>query len=173
MSRICAQRSLDSSVWEVSAGCSSRCSIFHCSFCSDSGVSPSLSSICLTSVSSPACCVCSARHVMVTYRAMTWSMCIDAHMVACGVVQRLFHMSSSARAGSVSSGHAGAGCWLPAAGMDTNSAALPVFARCRCRLLCGLMGLANVVSLCPLVSLGHTNRLGLMHPEPAKAIAVG
>ena len=34
------------------------------------------------------------------------------------------------------------------------------------------MGLANVVSLCPLVSLGHTNRLGLMHPEPAKALVV-
>ena len=92
-------------------------------------------------------------------------------MVACGVVQRLFHMSSSARAGSVSSGHAGAGCWLPAAGIDTNSAALPVFARCRCRLLCGLIGLANVVSLCPLVSLGHTNTW-LMHPEPAKALVV-
>ena len=81
-------------------------------------------------------------------------------------------MSSSARAGSVSSGHAGAGCWLPVAGMDTNSAALPVLARCRCRLLCGLMGLANVVSLCPLVSLGHTNRLGLMHPGLAKALVV-
>lgn len=95
-----------------------------------------------------------------TYRAITCSMCIDAHMVACGVVQRLFHMSSSARAGSVSSGHAGAGCWLPAAAMDTKSAALPVFARWRCRLLCGLIGLANCFSLCPVVSLGHTNRVG-------------
>lgn len=66
-------------------------------------------------------------------------------------------MSSSTRAGSPSSGHAGAGCWLPAAGIDTKSAAWPVFAKCRCRLLCGLIGLANVVSLCPLVSLGHTN----------------
>ena len=54
--------------------------------------------------------------------------------------------------------------------MDTNSAALPVFARWRCRLLCGLIGLANVVSLCPLVSLGHTNGFGLVHPEPAKAL---
>ena len=34
------------------------------------------------------------------------------------------------------------------------------------------MGLANVVSLCPLVSLGHTNRLGLACPEPAKALVV-
>ena len=107
-----------------------------------------------------------------TYRAITLSMCIDAHMAACGVVQRLFHMSSSARAGSVSSGHAGAGCWLPAAGIDTKSAALPVFARWRCRLLCGLIGLANVVSLCPLVSLGHTNGFGLVHPEPATALVV-
>ena len=56
--------------------------------------------------------------------------------------------------------------------MDTNSAALPVFARWRCRLLCGLIGLANVVSLCPLVSLGHTNRLGLMHPGRATALVV-
>src|SRR5699024_6032572 len=99
-------------------------------------------------------------------------MLMVAHMVACGVVQRLFHMSSSARAGSLSSGHAGAGCWLPVAGMDTKSAALPVFARWRCRLLCGLIGLANVVCLCPVVSLGHTNRLGLVHPEPAKALVV-
>ena len=79
-------------------------------------------------------------------------------------------MSSSARAGSVSSGHAGAGCWLPAAGIDTNSAALPVLAKCRCLRLCGLMGLANVVSLCPLVSLGHTNGFGLVHPGLAKAL---
>src|SRR5699024_7427553 len=91
---------------------------------------------------------------------ITWLMCMVAHMVACGVVHSCCHMSSSARAGSVSSGHAGAGCWLPVAGMDTKSAALPVFARWRCRLLCGLIGLANVVSLCPLVSLGHTNNLG-------------
>ena len=34
------------------------------------------------------------------------------------------------------------------------------------------MGLANVVSFCPLVSLGHTNGFGLVHPEPAKALAV-
>ena len=34
------------------------------------------------------------------------------------------------------------------------------------------MGLANVVSLCPLVSLGHTNGFGLVHPEPAKALVV-
>ena len=34
------------------------------------------------------------------------------------------------------------------------------------------MGLANVVSLVPLVSLGHTNRLGLACPEPAKALVV-
>src|SRR5699024_4554039 len=95
-----------------------------------------------------------------TYRAITRLMCIDAHMVACGVVHSCCHMSSSARAGSLSSGHAGAGCWLPAAGIDTKSAALPVFARWRCRLLCGLIGLANAVSLCPLVSLGHTNSLG-------------
>src|SRR5699024_10293743 len=107
-----------------------------------------------------------------TYRAMTCSMCMVCHMVACGVVQSCCHMSSSARAGSLSSGHAGAGCWLPAAAMDTNSAALPVFARWRCRLLCGLMGLANVVSLCPLVSLGHTNGSGLVHPGLAKALVV-
>ena len=107
-----------------------------------------------------------------TYRAITLSMLIDAHMVACGVVHSCCHMSSSTRAGSVSSGHAGAGCWLPVAGMDTNSVALPVFARWRCRLLCGLIGLANVVSLCPLVSLGHTNRLGLVHPGLAKALVV-
>ena len=81
-------------------------------------------------------------------------------------------MSSSARAGSLSSGHAGAGCWLPAAGMDTKSAAWPAFARCCCRLLCGLIGLANVVSLCPLVSLGHTNGFGLVHPGLAKALVV-
>src|SRR5699024_7035032 len=105
-----------------------------------------------------------------TYRAITCSMCMVCHMVACGVVQRLFHMSSSARAGSLSSGHAGAGCWLPAAGMDTKSAAWPVFARWRCRLLCGLIGLANCFSLVPLVSLGHTNGFGLVHPEPAKAL---
>ena len=172
MSRICAQRSLDSSDCEVSAGRLSWCSIFHCSFCSDSGVSPSRSSICLTSVSSPACCVCSARQVTMTYRAMTRLMCMVCHMVACGVVQRLFHMSSSARAGSLSSGHVGAGCWLPAAGMDTKSAALPVFARCSCLRLFGLMGLANVVSLCPLVSLGHTNGFGLVHPGLAKALVV-
>src|SRR5699024_2130995 len=92
-----------------------------------------------------------------TYRAITLSMCMDAHMVACGVVQRLFHMLSSARAGSLSSGHPGTLPVLPAAGMDTNSAAWPVFARWRCRLLCGLIGLANCFSLCPLVSLGHTN----------------
>lgn len=107
-----------------------------------------------------------------TYRAMTWLMCMVCHMVACGVVQRLFHMSSSARAGSLSSGHAGAGCWLPVAGIGVNSAASPTFANCCCRLLCGLIGLANVVSLCPLVSLGHTNRLGLVHPEPATALVV-
>ena len=171
MSRICAQRSFDSSDWEVSAGRTSWCSIFHCSFCSDSGVSPSLSSICRTSVSSPACCVCSARQVTVTYRAITLSMCIDAHMVACGIVHSCCHMSSSARAGSVSSGHAGAGCWLPVAGMDTKSAALPVFARWRCRLLCGLMGLANVVSLSVSKSRTH-QQLWLVHPEPAKALVV-
>ena len=34
------------------------------------------------------------------------------------------------------------------------------------------MGLANVVSLCPLVSLGHTNRLGLVHPGLATALVV-
>ena len=33
------------------------------------------------------------------------------------------------------------------------------------------MGLANVVSLCPLVSLGHTNTW-LMHPGLAKALVV-
>src|SRR5699024_4214762 len=99
-------------------------------------------------------------------------MLIDAHMVACGVVHSCCHMSSSARAGSLSSGHAGAGCWMPVAGMDTKSAVWPVVARCRCRLLCGLIGLANVVSLCPLVSLGHTNGFGLVHPEPAKALVV-
>ena len=66
--------------------------------------------------------------------------------------------------------HAGAGCWLPVVGVDTKSAALPVFARWRC-LLCGLIGLANVVSLCPLVSLGHTNTW-LVHPEPATVLAV-
>ena len=104
-----------------------------------------------------------------TYRAITLSMLIDAHMVACGVVQRLFHMSSSARAGSVSSGHAGAGCWLPVAGMDTKSAALPVFARWRCRLLCGLIGLANVVSL-SVSELRTHQQLGLVHPKPAKAL---
>ena len=106
-----------------------------------------------------------------TYRAMTRLMCMVCHIAACGVVQRLFHMSSSTRAGSVSSGHAGAGCWLPVAGMDTKSAALPVLAKCRCRLLFGLIGLANVVSLSVSKSRTHQPKL-LMHPEPAKALVV-
>src|SRR5699024_5578778 len=109
---------------------------------------------------------------MVTYRAITWLMCIDAHMVACGVVQRLFHMSSSARAGSLSSGHAGAGCWLPAAGIDTKSAAWPVFARCSCLRLCGLIGLANCFLLMSVSKLRTHQPKLLMHPEPTKALVV-
>ena len=81
-------------------------------------------------------------------------------------------MSSSTRAGSLSSGHAGAGCWLPAAGIDTKSAALPVFARRRCRLLCGLIGLANCFSLVSVSKSRTHQQLWLVHPEPAKALVV-
>ena len=64
--------------------------------------------------------------------------------------------------------HAGAGCWLPVVGVDTKSAALPVFARWRC-LLCGLIGLANCLLMSVSKSRTH-QRVWLVHPEPAKAL---